>query len=118
MLMMRYFFFAAILFVLCGGCSGKKGKELFKGGNQAPDLEIARKVEKLGLDTPPEELYAIFNQFCLNYFGAKTDSLYIVYVHELSVEEMDSWHYISERSPSIAWETTLPATTNIYCGIS
>src|SRR5690606_23725359 len=72
--------------------------------------------EELSLDTPPEKVYDIFNQFCLSHFGAKTDSLYYTFGQNLKVEEKNSWNYISERSASMAWKTNLPSKTYVEYG--
>lgn len=80
--------------------------------------EIARTFEELPLETPPEEVYKTFNLFCQSFFGAKTDSIYFSYGDQLSVQEKDSWRYLSERSATLAWETNLPAKTYVEYGES
>src|SRR5690606_39541153 len=108
------------LLILIAGCTLRKSEgESRLSINETSSLsaqKIAQTFEELSLDTPPEKVYDIFNQFCLSHFGAKTDSLYYTFGQNLKVEEKDSWIYISERSASMAWKTNLPSKTYVEYG--
>ncbi len=79
--------------------------------------EVAKAFSELTIDTSPEKLYTLFNQFCLTHFGAETDPLmYEVLGNELKIEEGSRWNYFSERSAVIAWSTTLPSKTYVEFG--
>ncbi|VAW23482.1 hypothetical protein MNBD_BACTEROID01-358, partial [hydrothermal vent metagenome] len=79
--------------------------------------DIAKIFGELTLDTPPEELYNLFNQFCKTYYGAERDQLiYETFGNKLEVEEDSRWDYFSEQSATIAWETNLPANTYVEYG--
>lgn len=82
------------------------------------DSDIERTFEELALDTPPEKLYQVFNDFCLHYFGAKTDPIYDSLGKFLHVVEKGHWTYISERSAAVAWETNLPAKSYVEYGLT
>ncbi len=70
----------------------------------------------LSVDTPPEKLYATFNQFCRYYFGSHRDTLYHTYASQPDSTGENTWVYSSERSATIAWETRLPSLTYIEYG--
>lgn len=84
---------------------------------EKPDQDIAKVFGRLTLDTPPEELYSLFNQFCQTYYGAERDPLiYEKFGNKLEVIENSRWDYFSEKSATIAWETNLPAKTYVEYG--
>ena len=105
----------SILLVLFVACSSSTDKQA--SNQKEPDQDITKVVGELTLDTPPEELYSLFNQFCQTYYGAERDQLiYEKFGNKLKVIESSRWSYFSERSASIAWETNLPAKTYVEYG--
>lgn len=78
---------------------------------------IAKAFGDLTVEVPNEELYELYNRFCLTHYGAETDPLvYETFGNELKVKEGSIWKYISEKSTSIAWKTNLPAKTYVEYG--
>ncbi len=101
-----------VLFVACNSSTDKQASD-----QKEPDPDIAKVYGELTLDTPPEELYSLFNQFCQTYYGAERDQLiYEKFGNELEVIESSRWNYFSEKSAAIAWETNLPAKTYVVYG--
>ncbi|MEX2565254.1 MAG: fibronectin type III domain-containing protein [Cyclobacteriaceae bacterium] len=105
-------FRAVCFFVLFLGCA------ISKGFAQEINADRAYKAfSELTTDIPPDRIYEVFNQFCLHYFGAKSDKIYQdTFGEQLVVEEENHWMYISEKSSSLAWETNLPAKTYVEYG--
>jgi hypothetical protein len=101
-----------VLFVACNSSTDKQASD-----QKEPDQDIAKVFGELTLDTPPEELCSLFNQFCQTYYGAERDQLiYEKFGNELEVKENSRWNYFSEKSAIIAWETNLPAKTYVEYG--
>ena len=105
----------SILLLLFVSCNNSNVKQTSK--QEKPDQDIAKIFGELTLDTPPEELYSLFNQFCQTYYGAERDQLiYEKFGNKLEVKENSKWNYFSEKSATIAWETNLPAKTYVEYG--
>lgn len=105
----------SILFLLFLGCNNSKVRQA--SNQEKPAEDIAKVFGELTLDTPPEELYSLFNQFCQSYYGAERDPLiYEKFGNKLEVKENSRWNYFSEKSATIAWETNLPAKTYVEYG--
>jgi hypothetical protein len=78
---------------------------------------VRKAFSELMPDAPPDDVYRLFNEFCLSHYGAETNHLvYPAFGDKLEIDETGSWEYISERSAAIAWETSLPAKTYIEYG--
>jgi len=104
-----------ILFLLFTSCNNSNVRQV--SIQEKPDQDIAKVFGELTLDTPPEELYSLFNQFCQTYYGAEKDQLiYEKFGNKLEIKENSRWSYFSEKSASIAWETNLPAITYVEYG--
>jgi len=68
-------------------------------------------------ETPPDEVYATFNRFCRQNFGAEMDPLiYEKFGDTLAILDEGSWQRVSETSAVIAWETNLPAKGSVAYG--
>lgn len=94
-----------------------KSPQQEKESARVPEQDIAKVFGELSLETPPEELYSLFNQFCQAYYGAERDPLiYEKFGNEIEIKENSRWNYISEKSACIAWETNLPANTYVEYG--
>ena len=105
----------SILLLLIVSCNNSNVRQASK--QEIPDQNIAKVLGELTLDTPPEELYSLFNQFCQTYYGAERDQLiYENFGNKLEVKENSKWNYFSEKSATIAWETNLPAKTYVEYG--
>ncbi len=105
----------SILLILFVGCNSSNDRPTSTQEN--PDQDIAKVFGELTLDTPPEELYSLFNQFCQTYYGAERDQLiYDKFGNTLEVNDSSVWNYFSEKSATIAWETNLPAKTYVEYG--
>ncbi|NOY96417.1 MAG: hypothetical protein GXO81_08570 [Chlorobi bacterium] len=101
-----------IFFVSCNNSNVKQ-----QSAQNDSKQDIAEIFGGLPLDTPPEELYKLFNQFCKTYYGAERDQLiYETFGNKLEVIEESRWDYFSEQSATIAWETNLPANTYVEYG--
>jgi hypothetical protein len=83
-----------------------------------PVQQDAVNFGNLDVNTPPEELYATFNQFCKSYFGAQRDTLYHTQARKTSGKQDSSWVYTSEYSAVVGWETALPSYSYIEYGIT
>ncbi len=104
-----------ILLLLFVSCNNSNVRQASK--QEKPDQDIAKVLGELTLDTPSEELYSLFNQFCQTYYGAERDQLiYEKFGNKLEVKENSRWNYFSEKSATIAWETNLPAKTYVEYG--
>ncbi len=78
---------------------------------------VARDFGNLLPGAPPEDLYELFNKFCLTHFGAGADPLvYGTFGDTLSVTGDSEWSYVSERSAAICWCTNLPAKGYVEYG--
>ncbi|HUV38819.1 MAG TPA: fibronectin type III domain-containing protein, partial [Planctomycetota bacterium] len=65
----------------------------------------------------PNAVYADFDRFCRQYFGAEKEPLvYEKFGEELQVAEDSSWRHVSENSACIAWQTNLPTRTHVEYG--
>ena len=105
----------SILLLLFVSCNNSNVKQVSK--QEKPNQNIANAFGELTLDTPPDELYNLFNQFCQTYYGAERDQLiYEKFGNKLEVKEDSKWNYVSEESATIAWETNLPANTYVEYG--
>ncbi len=78
---------------------------------------IAKAFGELTVNVDSEDLYNLFNQFCLTHYGAEIDPLvYETFGDRLEVKEGSRWDYISESSASVSWKTNLPAKSYIEYG--
>jgi hypothetical protein len=78
---------------------------------------VAKAFGELTVDVPPEELYDLYNQFCLTHYGAEVDPLvYETLGEKLEIKEGSTWQHISEKSASVSWKTNLPAKTYVEYG--
>jgi hypothetical protein len=114
-------FIAFSLFILWPGWSvGNPVKESNSEiENQTKADSVAKAFGELTVDVPPEELYDLYNQFCLTHYGAEIDPLvYETFGNQLETEKGSNWEYISEKSASISWKTNLPAKTYVEYGTS
>lgn len=117
--MMKLFIFSLAAYFLCTACSLKSSLKEFDStlDKQAIADSIAKAFGDLTVDVPHEELYNLYNQFCLTHYGAETDPLvYETFGGEVKVHEGSFWKYVSEKSTSISWKTNLPAKTYIEYG--
>ncbi len=80
---------------------------------------IARHFGNLLPDTPSEDLYRLFNRFCLTHFGAGADPVVFQnFGDSLKIYDGSEWSYVSENSAVIAWDTNLPSMTFVEYGTS
>ncbi|MDF9796248.1 hypothetical protein OKW21_001511 [Catalinimonas alkaloidigena] len=119
--MIRLVYLINFLMFFTVNCKGqiheKRSSSSLETAHQKEAEEVLEAFSQLTVDTPPDTVYKVFNQFCLNYYGAKTDSLYhTTFGHRLKISEESRWNYISERSATIAWETNLPTKTYVEYG--
>ena len=114
-----HIFFCFSLFILCSGRSvgnPAKGSNL-QIKNLAKADSVAKAFGELTVNVPSEELYDLYNQFCLTHYGAKIDPLvYETFGNQLKIVEGSNWKYFSEKSASISWKTNLPAKTYVEYG--
>jgi hypothetical protein len=62
-------------------------------------------------------IYQEFNQFCLDNFGAESDSLYYaVFGTDLQFVDSGNWLHESRNSASVGFETSLPAQSYVEYG--
>ena len=82
--------------------------------DDAEQIASAKALEGVRANTPPGQVYAIFNRFCRASFGAKAEPLvHKTFGTKLEFVADSLWTYASERSASIGWMTSLPATVEI-----
>lgn len=104
---------------LCTGCNGKKTT---KQQGSAKDKQviadsIAKAFGELTVDVSPENLYELYNRFCLTHYGAEIDPLvYETFGNQLAVKQGSNWEYFSEKSACVGWKTNLPAKTWVEYG--
>ena len=78
--------------------------------NDPKAVELGRELAAMKHDAPPEQVYDLFNRFCLANFGAEKEPLvYDLCGKTLQVNPGGDWVHPSETSACIAWETNLPA---------
>lgn len=74
-------------------------------------------MEKIGKGYDPDIIYNIHNRFSKAYFSAlTTPEVYQFNGDELSMDDSSEWHYASEKSATVAWQTNLPALTYVEYG--
>ena len=115
----KLFIFPLAAFFLCTGCFYQSSLNEYDStiDKHAIADSIAKAFGDLTVEVPNEELYELYNRFCLTHYGAETDPLvYETFGNELKVKEGSIWKYISEKSTSIAWKTNLPAKTYVEYG--
>ncbi len=81
-------------------------------------LEDAIRFGNLEVNTPPEIVYEVFNQFCKTHFGKQRDTLYYNQARKTSGKLERPWIYSSERSAVISWEGDLPSYSYIEYGLT
>lgn len=74
-------------------------------------------MEKIGKGHDPKVVYQIHNRFSKAYFSAlTTPEVYQFNGDKLSIDDSSEWHYASEKSATIAWQTNLPSLTYVEYG--
>lgn len=74
-------------------------------------------VESIGKGNEPDVVYNIHNRFAKTFFGAQAESeVYKLFGDTLVINPKSEWHYVSERSATVAWQTNLPAYSHIEYG--
>ena len=65
----------------------------------------------------PDRVYADFNRFCVEHFGAEKEPLvYEKFGKDLKFLADGSWRHVSENSACVAFETNLPAKSYVEYG--
>jgi hypothetical protein len=77
----------------------------------------AKALEAYKANTPPDQVAALFTEFCRTHFGAEKEPLaYAMFGRDLKVMDGGDWTHASVGSACLAWETSLPATTHVEFG--
>jgi hypothetical protein len=111
-------FFVAVAGLSFLGCQKRK-PGLNAAGlhvNSTSTQQNAISFGNLDVNTPADQLYTIFNQFCKSYFGPHRDTLYHIQAKKTFGKQDSTWIYSSERSAVVSWETDLPSYSYIQYG--
>ena len=82
--------------------------------DEAEQIATTKALEEVKANTPPDEVYAIFNRFCKANFGAKAEPLVQqTFGTHAAISPASLWTHVSERSATIGWMTNVPAAVEI-----
>ena len=77
----------------------------------------AKALEAVKAGAPADEVLRVFDAFCVAHFGAEKQPLvYDFFGRDLQAMDGGSWNHVSANSACIAWETNLPAKSQVEYG--